>query len=118
MTTLNTNPARCNPNTAHEMALWLLNWSEDDAGDQPDSNMIEAFEVTSDDENNADGFWNALDRAYPRYASELRRGRAVVMSAVELADITHLAGFRSNDAPDHAPHPLMWQSCWTECDED
>ena len=118
MSYLNHEPARCNPNDRHAMALHLLKWTEDEAGEQPDANMIEAFEVYADDENNDEGFWQTLDKTFPAYAERLRRGESITIFAVDFAEIVRMDGFEDNDAPDYAPHPLLWTSCWTTADED
>jgi hypothetical protein len=118
MSYLNYMPARCNPTDRHAMALSLLNWSEDEAGEQPDSDMVEAFEVHTDEENNTEGFWLALDKAFPDHAERLRRGESITISAVDFAEIANIPGFEDDDAPDYAPHPLLWTSCWTTADED
>lgn len=118
MSYLNRMPARCNPLDAHAMALHLLKWTEDEAGEQPDANMIEAFEVYADDENNDKAFWQTLDKTFPVYAERLRRGESITISAVDFAEIANILGFEDDDAPEYAAHPLLWTSCWTTADED
>jgi hypothetical protein len=118
MSYLNYMPARCNPTDAHACALHLLKWTEDEAGEQPDVNMFEAFEVYADDENNVDGFWSVLDKAFPDHAERLRRGESITISAVDFAEIANIPGFEDDDAPEYAAHPLLWSSCWTTADED
>lgn len=118
MSYLNHMPARCNPTDAHAMALHLLKWSFEEAGDQPDANMIEAFEVYADDENNDESFWQTLDKTFPMYAERLRRGESITIPAVDFAEIAHIPGFEDDDAPEYAAHPLLWTSCWTSADEE
>ena len=118
MSYLNRMPARCNPTDAHACALHLLKWTEDEAGEQPDANMIEAFEVYADDENNDKAFWQTLDKTFPQYAERLRRGESITISAVDFAEIANIPGFEDDDAPECAAHPLLWTSCWTTADED
>lgn len=114
MSQLNTTPART-LNT-HRQALHLLSWDSDEAGEQPDSDMVEAFDVTVDEENNSEAFWGALDTAHPEIASALRKG-AVTLTPEQLAALTFLPGFEADEAPDHAPHPLLWTSCWASREE-
>jgi hypothetical protein len=118
MSYLNHEPARTLD--AHKQALHLLGWDVDDAGEAPDANMIEAFEVWADDENNNGDWWSALDDSddmeIADITADLRTDDRITVSATLLAKLARLPGFEDDGAPDHAPHPLLWESVWVYAD--
>lgn len=118
MSYLNHKPARTTD--PHKQALHLLGWDIDDAGEQPDAGMIEAFEVWADDENNNGDWWVALDDGDDMeindIATDLRSDDRITVSAIMLAKLARLPGFEDEGAPDCAPHPLLWESVWVYAD--